>query len=97
MKKVSGGRERSFFRNDLPSYLVPELNRAFPAPARSEGYLERIREGAKHQEEPGADFYLKHNLKGGAVTYFYPICVQVKRKSSLFPTCIMLTPLRMPI
>lgn len=52
---------------------------------------------SKTSRRAGADFYLKHNLKGGAVTYFCSICVQVKRESSVFPTCIAHTPLQMPI
>lgn len=54
--------------------------------ARSEGYLERRLEGGKHQGlGRGGDFYLKHNLNGGAVAYFYSICIQVKRKEQFIP------------
>lgn len=75
MTNVSGRRERSFFLSDLPSSLVPELNRTCPALAIEEhmwpGVKERRLEGANLQGMGvGADFYLKHNLKEGAVAYF---------------------------
>lgn len=59
-----------------------------PRSGQEWGILGENKGRSKHQEGPEADFYLKHNLKGGAVTSFYSICVQVKRKSSVFPTCI---------
>lgn len=54
--------------------------------ARSEGCLERVSKGTKHQEGSRAEFYLKHNLKGGTVTYFHSVHVRVIRNRSLFST-----------